>query len=275
MGNKLGILAGGGDLPGRLIESCRASGREFYVIAIKDQADPAVIGDAPHTWIRLGAGQKALEVARREEIKDIVMVGPVKRPSIVALRPDLLAAKVLAKASASSVMGDDGLLRAVIHQIEELGFTVIGPEQFLQQEALTIGPLGEHAPDELALGDIKRGVEILNATSPVDIGQSVVVQDKIVIALEAVEGTDAMIVRSGPLRRDGPGGVLVKLPKAQQERRADMPTIGPVTVQQAYDAGLRGIAIANDATLLIDKSETLNLADRLGLFVYAINTSEW
>ena len=124
MDSKLGILAGGGELPGRLIQICRERGRPFHVIAIEGQADPDVIGDSPQTWLRLGAAQKALEVARKEKLDEIVMVGPVRRPSIVALRPDALAARVLAKAGASSVMGDDGLLKAIIRQIEDFGFKV-------------------------------------------------------------------------------------------------------------------------------------------------------
>ena len=91
MGNRLGILAGGGNLPGRLIDVCRETGREFYVIAIEGQADPAVIGDSPHCWVRLGAAKKALEIARREAFDEIVMIGPVKRPSMAALRPDMLS----------------------------------------------------------------------------------------------------------------------------------------------------------------------------------------
>ncbi|MEC7655958.1 MAG: LpxI family protein, partial [Pseudomonadota bacterium] len=134
MDSKLGILAGGGELPGRLIQICRDRGRPFHVIAIEGHADPEVIGDSPQTWLRLGAAQKALEVARKEKLDEIVMVGPVRRPSIVALRPDALAARVLAKAGASSVMGDDGLLKAIIRQIEDFGFKVIGPHELLQDD---------------------------------------------------------------------------------------------------------------------------------------------
>ena len=108
MDSKLGILAGGGELPGRLIQICRERGRPFHVIAIEGQADPEVIGDSPQTWLRLGAAQKALEVARKEKLDEIVMVGPVRRPSIVALRPDALA---------------EGWSRdRILHEIAELGF---------------------------------------------------------------------------------------------------------------------------------------------------------
>ncbi len=275
MANKLGILAGGGELPGRIMEACKKRGRDFYVIAIEGQADAAVIGDNPHTWIRLGAAQKALEVARREEFDEIVMVGPVKRPSIAALRPDMLAAKVLARAGASSVMGDDGLLKAVIAQIEELGFNVVGPDTFLKECVDKVGILGRFSPDELARADIERGIHILNTLGPVDVGQAVIVQDNIVIAVEAVEGTDAMIERSRDFRRDGPGGVLIKLPKPGQEKRVDLPTVGPRTIERMYAAGLRGVAFDGSNTLFIDRDATITLADQHGLFVLALDLSEW
>ncbi|MGB0551121.1 MAG: LpxI family protein [Alphaproteobacteria bacterium] len=275
MANKLGILAGGGELPGRIIEACKTRGRDFYVIAIEGQADAAVIGDNPHTWIRLGAAQMALEVARREDFNEIVMVGPVNRPSIAALRPDLLAAKVLARAGASSVMGDDGLLKAVIAQIEEFGFNVIGPDTFLKEGPDRAGVLGKYSPDIPARTDIERGIHILNTLGPVDVGQAVIVQDNIVIAVEAVEGTDAMIDRSGDLRRDGPGGVLIKLPKPGQEKRADMPTVGPRTIERMHAAGLRGVAFEASNTLLIDRDATIALADQHGLFVLALDLREW
>ena len=275
MAKKLGILAGGGELPGRIITACQKRSRAFHVIAIEGQADPDVIGDCPQTWLRLGAARKALEVARREAFEEIVMVGPVKRPSITALRPDMLAAKVLAKAGASSIMGDDGLLKAVIAQIEEFGFTVVGPDTFLQDGGMEPGVLGQCEPDDAAITDIRRGALILSHLGPADVGQGVVIQDNIVIAVEAVEGTDAMIGRSKSLLRPGPGGVLVKLPKPGQETRADLPTVGPNTITQMQDAGLRGLAIDGRNTLLIDREETIRRADSSDIFVLALDAEEW
>ena len=274
MGKKLGIIAGGGELPGRIIDTCQKRRRAFHVIAIEGQADPNVIGNYPHTWLRLGAAQKALEIARREAFEEIVMVGPVQRPSIAALRPDMLAAKVLARAGGASVMGDDGLLKAVIAQIEELGFTVIGPDTFLKDGLEEPGVLGQCEPDESAISDIRRGAHILSQLGPADVGQGVVIQDNIVIAVEAVEGTDAMIARSKSLLRPGPGGILIKLPKPGQETRADLPTIGPDTITQMHDSGLRGLAIDARNTLLIDREETVRRADSVEIFILALDSEE-
>lgn len=273
-GGKLGILAGGGELPRRLIEACRRTGYSFYVIAIENQAEPEILGDAPHAWVRLGAAQKALDIARRESVTHVVMAGAVRRPSIAALRPDTLAMRVLAKAG-TSAMGDDGILKAIVRQIEEFGFSVVGPDEILALGVPASGALGRHVPDDLARCDIGRGAFVLRALGPADVGQAVAVQDGIVLAVEAVEGTDAMIERCGSLRREGPGGVLVKLPKPGQERRVDLPTIGPETVQRAASAGLRGIAIDPSGTLIVDQDEVIRLADELGLFVFAINSDEW
>jgi DUF1009 family protein len=275
MDSKLGILAGGGKLPGRLIQICREHGRPYHVIAIEGQADPEVIGDSPHTWIRLGAAQKALDVARQESFEEIVMVGPVKRPSIFALRPDGLAARVLAKASASSVMGDDGLLKAIIMQIESFGFRVIGPDEILRDSVNIEGKLGDYGPDDVAMQDIHRGLLVLTALGPADVGQSVVIQDNIVIAIEAVEGTDAMIERSGGLHREGLGGVLIKLPKPGQEKRADLPAIGPRTIKNANKVGIRGIAIYANETLFVDREKTIECANSLGLFLFSFNPDKW
>jgi DUF1009 family protein len=115
----------------------------------------------------------------------------------------------------------------------------------------------------------------LNTLGPVDVGQAVIVQDNIVIAVEAVEGTDSMIERSRDLRRDGPGGVLIKLPKPGQEKRADLPTVGPQTIEKLKAAGLRGVAFDASNTLFIDRDATIVLADQYGLFVLALDTSEW
>jgi len=275
MTKTLGIIAGGGDLPGRIIEACKKRGRPYFVIAIEGQADPEIIAENPHSWLRLGAAKKALEIARREECDEIVMVGPIKRPSITALRPDMLAAQVLARAGTSSIMGDDGLLKAVIAQIEEFGFTVVGPESFLEDQRHICGVLGRYEPDNLANSDILRGVHVLTHLGPADVGQSVVVQDNLVIAVEAVEGTDAMIKRSKNLLREGPSGILIKLPKPGQETRADLPTVGPSTVEHMKHAGLRGLTIDAQNTLIVDREVMIRSADEAEIFILAIDSEKW
>jgi len=134
------------------------------------------------------------------------------------------------------------------------------------------GVLGRHRPDEVAAEDLERGRAVLRAMSTADIGQAVVVQQGMVLGVEAIEGTDALIDRCGGLRRDGPGGVLVKLPKQGQEKRTDLPTIGPDTVARATAAGLRGIAVAAGATIIVRREDVVQAADAAGLFLVAVET---
>jgi DUF1009 family protein len=272
MAGKLGIIAGGGELPRMLIEACRHSDREFFVFAIKNHADSPVIEDVPHAWLRLGAAGEALRLVRQHGIEEIVMGGRVKRPSFAGLRPDWRALRFVLRVMGKA-LGDDGLLRCVIEEIESEGLRVVAPDSILTDLKPEKGPLGRHVPDQSADRDILRGIEVLNALSSADVGQAVVIQDGLVLGIEAIEGTDALLQRCGDLRRDGDGGVLVKLQKRGQEERIDLPTIGPDTVRHAVTAGLRGIAIQAGGSLVLDRAETVRLADEAGLFLIAIETT--
>lgn len=267
---KLGIVAGRGDLPVRLAEAARAAGREVYLLAIKNQVDQPLDG-IPHDWIRLGAAGKALDLLRANGVVDLVFAGAVKRPSLGALMPDARMARFLAKV-AGRALGDDGLLRAIVAEFEVEGFHVVGADDVLRGLVMARGQLGRHAPDDGAWSDIRRGIEIARAIGALDIGQSAVVQQGMVLGVEGVEGTDALIERCAGLRRAGPGGVLVKAKKPHQDRRVDLPTIGPETVARAAAAGLRGIAVEADHALMIDRARVVAEADRLGLFLVGFSS---
>jgi UDP-2,3-diacylglucosamine hydrolase len=270
----LGILAGGGPLPGHLIEACRASGRSCFVIAFEGHADPAVIGEAPHAWVRLGAAAETLGLLRVEGVTEIVMAGPVRRPSLRELRPDGRAARFLARGMLKR--GDDGLLGAVVRALEEEeGFRIVGTDSILTDLRATTGAFGKCRPDDAANADIARGVEVVRRIGELDIGQAAVVRDGIVLGVEAAEGTAGLLARLVPFRAPERGGVLVKLAKPNQERRADMPTIGPDTVTGAEAAGLSGIAVMTGATLVIDRAETVARADAAGLFVCGIRPADY
>jgi UDP-2,3-diacylglucosamine hydrolase len=267
---KLGIVAGAGELPRRVIEACREAERPFFVVALEGSADPGVIGEAPHAWIRLGAASEGLRVLREHGILDLVMVGGVKRPSMLQLRPDWRTAKFFARIGYRA-LGDDGLLKAVIRELEEVeGFRVVGLDSVLASTLAAEGPLGRHLPDEQARRDIAHGFQVLRMLGAADIGQAVVVQQGLVLGVEAIEGTDALIARCGALQREGQGGVLIKAAKPGQERRADLPTIGLATVAAAAQAGLRGIAVEAGATILVDRAALAAAADSAGLFVIGI-----
>jgi DUF1009 family protein len=266
MDDKLGLLAGKGDLPKRIIDKCVKTGRDFHVIAFKDQTDPELVENHPHTWVRLGAAGKTLKILKSHNVKSLLMAGRIKRPSIAALRPDAWALKFLAKTGAGA-FGDDGLLTKLIDALETEGFKVIGAHEILDDLLAPIGQLGKIEPDEQALKDIKKGYQIAKSMGELDVGQGCIVQDQLVLTVEAIEGTDAMLLRAASLKREGLGGVLIKTKKPQQEERADLPTIGVATVENAHKAGLRGIAVESEATIIVDREAVIKKSDELKMFL--------
>jgi DUF1009 family protein len=269
MPSKLGIIAGGGRLPGQLIAAARAQGRDCFVLAIKNSADATALAAVDHAWLAMGEAGQAFRLLHEQGVEEVVMAGPVQRPTLADLRPDWRTAKFFAKVGLKA-LGDDGLLSAVIAEFESEGFRIIGADQIIGDLLAPLGALGLVLPDDQALSDILRGVEVARGVGRLDVGQAVVVQQGIVLGVEAVEGTDALIDRAGSLRRGGSGGVLVKLCKPGQDKRIDLPTIGTETVRRAHQAGLRGIAVEAGATLVLDIDGVVRLADRLGLFVTGI-----
>jgi hypothetical protein len=272
MAGSLGILAGDGELPLRVIEACRAANRPVFVLAFEGAADPATVAGVPHAWVSLGAAAEGLRILRENGVGELVLAGGVRRPSLFSLRPDWRTAKFFARIGYRA-LGDDGLLKAVIRELEEEGFRVIGADSVLGSALAPIGPLGRHRPDAQAQADIAHGFTILRALGPLDIGQAVIVQQGLVLGVEAIEGTDALMARCATLRREGPGGVLVKAAKPGQERRADLPTIGPRTIAGAVAAGLRGIAVEAGTSFVLDRASLVETADRAGIFVIGVASS--
>lgn len=266
----LGILAGGGPFPGRVAAAAQAAGRPVFVVALQGFAERRVIGAFPHATARMGAAGQILGLLRQHGCHDVVLVGPVRRPSILDLRPDAEGARLLARIGRAAFAGDDGLLAAVVRVLGEEGFRVLGAHEILREAVGPAGLLGAAAPDAQAMDDVARGEAVLRALGAADVGQACVVQQGIVLAVEAIEGTDAMMARAGALARPGPGGVLVKLVKPGQDRRADLPAIGPDTIRGAAAAGLRGIAFEAGGTLLHDRPGCVAAADAAGLFLLGV-----
>ena len=272
---KLGIIAGGGSIPKMLIEHCAAQGRDFFVLAIEGNADKALItDDIPHQWIRIGQAGTGFKRFAEEKVQDVIMIGTIKRPGFFDLVPDLRTTAFFAKVGAKA-LGDDGILRALVNEIEAEGMTVRGIHEVMSDLLLKPGILGRHKPDKQALVDIRRGIDVALALGKLDVGQSVVVQQGLVLGVEGIEGTDELIRRCGEYRRKGDGGVLVKLRKPQQDMRIDLPTIGPRSVSRAQESGLRGIVVHAGNGLIVDEAETIRLADKAGLFIMGINPDDY
>lgn len=272
---KLGIIAGGGSIPKMLIEHCAAQGRDFFVLAIEGNADKALFtDDIPHQWIRIGQAGTGFKRFAEEKVQDVIMIGTIKRPGFFDLVPDLRTTAFFAKVGAKA-LGDDGILRALVNEIEAEGMTVRGIHEVMSDLLVKPGILGRHKPDKQALVDIRRGIDVALALGKLDVGQSVVVQQGLVLGVEGIEGTDELIRRCGEYRRKGDGGVLVKLRKPQQDMRIDLPTIGPRSVNRAQESGLRGIVVHAGNGLIVDEAETIRLADKAGLFIMGINPDDY
>lgn len=266
----LGIIAGGGVLPLRVAAAARAAGREVFLLGLEGFAQPALLSAYPHAMARLGAAGRMLELLHAHQVRDLVLVGTVRRPSLFDLRPDAEGARILARIGKAAFAGDDGLLRAVVRVLGEMGFNVVGAHDVLREVVGPRGLLTSAAPDSQAMADIARGLEVTRKLGEADVGQCCVVQQGLVLAVEAIEGTDAMLARCGPLSREGLGGVLVKMVKPGQDRRVDLPTIGADTIRNAAAAGLRGVAFEAGA-MVAQRAEAVALADALGLFLLGLD----
>lgn len=270
---KLGIIAGGGALPARLAAAAKAAGRAVFVVKLDGHANDPLLENYPQTTLRLGAAAKILDAMRKQDCVDIVLAGKVARPSFSAMRPDWRATKLLMKVGMKA-LGDDGLLRLVGQELEREGFRLVGAHEILPDLAVEEGVLGAVQPDEQALSDARHGLIVARTLGQADVGQGCVVQQGLVLALEAIEGTDEMVRRSALYKRDGVGGVLVKSAKPQQDRRLDLPAIGLKTVEESHKAGLRGIGLLAGGTMIIDRDAVLARADALGLFVVGLRADE-
>jgi len=267
----LGILAGGGTLPRRVAEAARAQGRPVFIVAFAGQHDPATVEGFSHIALRIGEAGRIIAELKKASVVDLVMAGGVRRPSLSELGLDWRGVQLFARIGVAA-LGDDGLLAAIGRELEREGFRLVGPSEILAGGTADAGILGQHKPDAGADADIAHGLKVAKALGAADVGQAVVVQQGLVLGVEAIEGTDALLERVGPLRRDGPGGVLVKVAKPQQDRRIDLPTIGPATVAKASAAGLRGIAIEAGVTIVLDRAEAVAAADAVGLFLVAVES---
>ena len=223
-------------------------------------------------WIRASGISKALDIARRENIEELVLVGGIQRPSVLELMRDVRSAKFLAKVG-TRMMGDDNLLSAVVREIEESeGFRVIGPEVILEDILAAAGSYGAVTPSTDERADISRGIVAVQTIGALDIGQGLVVQNGRILGVEGAEGTDSLIERCAEfVRPEIVGGVFVKAPKPSQERRVDLPAVGLSTIRNVISAGLRGIAVEAGGVMVLNRQEIVTEADRAGVFLYGFH----
>ena len=273
----LAIICGGGSLPFAVADAAVRTGRRVVLFALRGFAEAQRVAEYPHHWTRLGQYGRFRRIAQAEGCHDVVFIGSLVRPKITQIWPDLETLWRLPRLLGAFRGGDDRLLSGIATFFEEQGFRVIGADQIAPDILMPHGALGSCAPRERDRTDILSALALLHATGPFDVGQAAVVADNRVLAIEAADGTDEMLAHIAELRRTGRirtpagAGVLVKAPKAGQDRRIDMPSIGPSTIEAVVRAELAGIAVVAGSAIVAEPERTAKGADKANIFVIGIN----
>ena len=263
---KYGLIAGNGRFPFLVVEGARREGVELVVAAIKEETDPAIERAASRVeWVGVGQLGRLISYFKREGVTHAIMAGQVKHVQIFSLSalPDMRMAKLLARLSFRNT---DSLIGAVADELARDGITLVDSTTFLGPFLPGPGVLTRRRPTAAEAGDIEYGLQVAREVARLDLGQTIVVKDRAVVAVEAMEGTDATIRRAGELARKPPISV-VKVAKPNQDMRFDVPVIGPSTVRTMIDARATAISITAHKTLLIDREELLALADKAGIAI--------
>ena len=268
-----GIVSGSGALPFAVADSLLARGRVPVVLGIRGFCDPERITRYRHHWVALGQLGRLTRLLRAERCRDVMFIGGLVRPALSEIRLDFGTLRVTPRIIAAFRGGDNHLLTGIGRIMEMHGFRMVGVKDVAPDLLVPEGVLTRTEPDESAKADIDKGLSLLRALSPFDVGQAVVVIDGNVVAVEDIEGTDALLARVARLRSEGRikskagRGVLIKAPKADQDLRFDLPTFGPRTVEGAVAAELGGIAIVAGQTLMAEPEKVVAAADRARLFL--------
>jgi DUF1009 family protein len=271
--NKLGLIAGGGALPVAVAARCEAEGRPVFVVRLAGFADVHL---ARYPGLEAGMAEfgRILSALKKAGCTAVCFAGTVSRPDFRTLKPDLKGAALMPGIIAAATRGDDALLRKILSVFEGEGYAIEGADDILGGETLQVGALGAVRPTEEQLSDLRKALHVAEKSGELDVGQGAVVCHGLVLAVEAQEGTDAMLARVAGLPSDLRGsarerkGALGKAPKPIQDMRVDMPVIGARTVEMAAAAGLAGVGGVAGRLILIDRAGLIEAADRLGLFVW-------
>ncbi|MEP7455577.1 UDP-2,3-diacylglucosamine diphosphatase LpxI [Phyllobacterium sp. SB3] len=274
------IIAGNGSLPVAVAASLRKNGDNPLIINIKGEADPELYA-SEHAEISIVELGGLMKILKSENITNVVLAGGIKhRPEFrAALKPGNGNLVALYRFMRAFRLGDDGLLRAVVATIESYGFRVLGAHEIVPDIlAPAPGTITRKKPTQEGIENIQAARKAAVLIGSLDIGQAAIAIGRRVVALEGVEGTDAMLQRVADLRQakriNRKGGVLVKCAKPQQEVRADLPAIGVSTVENAVKAGLNGIAVEAGRTLILAYGETIAAANAAGLFIQTFEQEE-
>ena len=258
----VGLVAGSGRLPVLFAQAAARGGRQVVAAAHEGETDPALEQHVSRlSWVKLGQLGRIAEALRDGGCSQAVFCGGLRKVRLLDLRPDWLGVKVLAGMRS---FGDDAALRAIAEALEKEGIRVVSPLPLVPELLARKGPLGRRQFSGEQHADAEVGFAAARALGAVDVGQTVVVKRGVVLAVEAVEGTDACVARGGSF---GPGAVVVKAVKPRQDLRFDVPTVGPKTIAAMQAAGCSALAIEADKALVLDREELVAAADRAGIAV--------
>ena len=275
--DSLAIICGGGSFPAAVADAVARRGRRPVMFGIKGWADAAVIERYAHHWIAIGQAGRFFRLARTEHCRDVLFIGTLLRPPLSALRLDWQTIKLMPRVIRFFRGGDDKLLSGVAGVAETGGLRVVGVKDVAPEIFVPQGVLGRHTPTERDRADIARALTVIRALGPFDVGQAAIVANNNVLAVEAAEGTDNMLMRIAELRKLGRvtsplgAGVLVKAPKSGQDRRFDLPSIGPRTIENIARAGLAGLAVTAGSTMIAEADQAIAAADRAGIFLVGVS----
>jgi DUF1009 family protein len=266
----LGVIAGNGRFPLTLIEAAQAEGVEIVAVAHEGETLPEIATLVPSlTWVRVGELGKIIDVLKSAGITQAVMAGGIhKAGALTHFQPD---ARGFAFISRLPNLKDDVILRGVAQELESEGISVIESTRFLSSLIPQEGVLTLQSPDAQQWTDIRLGFEVAREIGRWDVGQSVIVKRGTVLAVEGVEGTNAAIRRGGEL--GGPGTVVVKVSKPQQDLRFDVPAVGPDTITVMHEVGAAALALEAGKTLIIEKPKLLQAAETCGIRIVAMTGS--
>jgi DUF1009 family protein len=279
-GDSIGIICGAGSLPGAVADALVRHGRRPVMFAIKGWADPKMVELYAHHWVALGQVGRLFRLAHAERCREAIFIGTLTRPALRQIRLDWQTLRMMPRIVRAFAGGDDRLLSGVARLLEGGGLRIIGVKEVAPDIVVPEGVLGRYQPSPRDQSDILRALSLIATLGPFDVGQAAVVANNRVLALEPAEGTDDLIARVAELRGQGRlatphgVGVLVKAPKPTQDRRFDLPAIGPQTVANVARAGLAGIAVAAGDTLIADAAEAVAAADRAKIFLVGVPRGE-
>jgi DUF1009 family protein len=263
-------------MPIHVAEAAQAQGRAVHIVAIRGSASEEVAAFS-HNWVNIGQIGGMLTAFKQNGCKDLVIIGSVRRPNFGELRVDWgTVVNLKGLLALRTAGGDNSLLSRIVAFFESKGMHVLGAHDIAPDLLAERGPLGRLKPNPQSEADIAIGRKAVAALGPLDVGQAVVVARGHIIAVEAAEGTDAVIERCRDLKKWSLGrgsprvGVLVKCAKPGQDRRIDLPSIGPETVRRVAEARLTGIAVAAGDVLIAEREEVVRLANRLGIFIVGV-----